>query len=121
MDSNRSERRPEGGRGRKDAPDSERRRLEGANRRFETGSRVLPQLKEKTPVNAGDFFSLKHNDLKACMDSKRNERAEQWRRQNRTDAVLVNAAAVKGAHTMCATVTASPTPAKQLNACVVRI
>ena len=46
------------------------------------------------------------------MDSKRNERAEQWRRQNRTDAVLVNAAAVKGAHTMCATVTASPTPAK---------
>ena len=26
------------------------------------------------------------------MDSKRNERAEQWRRQNRTDAVLVNAA-----------------------------
>ena len=46
------------------------------------------------------------------MDSKRNERAEQWRRQNRMDAVLVNAAAVKGAHTMCATVTASPTSAK---------
>ena len=45
------------------------------------------------------------------MDSKRSERAEQWRRQNRTDAVLVNAAAVKGAHTMCATVTASPAPA----------
>ena len=77
--------------------------------------------KEKSPVSAGDFFILKHNDLKSCMDSKRNERAEQWRRQNRTDAVLVNAAAVKGAHTMCATVTASPTPAKELNACVVRI
>ena len=46
------------------------------------------------------------------MDSKRSEHAEQWRRQNRTDAVLVNVAAVKGAHTMCATVTASPTPAK---------
>ena len=55
------------------------------------------------------------------MDSKRNERAEQWRRQNRTDAVLVNAAAVKGAHTMCATVTASPTPAKIVNLCVTRI
>jgi len=44
-------------------------------------------------------------------DSKRNERAEQWRRQNRTDAILVNAAVVKGAHTRCATVTASPAPA----------
>ncbi len=55
------------------------------------------------------------------MDSKRNERAEQWRRQNRTDAVLVNAAAVKGAHTMCATVTASPTPAIQVNSYVIRI
>jgi len=59
-----------------------------------------------------EIFYFEHNALKACMDSKRNERAEQWRRQNRTDAVLVNAAAVKGAHTMCATVTASPTPAK---------
>ncbi|WP_366517353.1 tyrosine-type recombinase/integrase [uncultured Treponema sp.] len=77
MDSNRSERRPEGGRGRKDAPDSERRRLEGANRRFETGSRLLPQLKEKPPVSVKcevqEIFYFKHNDLKACMDSKRNE------------------------------------------------
>ena len=44
-------------------------------------------------------------------DSKRNERAEQWRRQNRTDAILVNVAAVEGEHTRCATVTASPAPA----------
>ncbi len=44
MDSNRSERRPKGGKGHTDVPDSERRRLEGTNRMFVTGSQVLPQL-----------------------------------------------------------------------------
>ena len=73
--------------------------------------------KRKISCKRRRFFILKHNALKACMDSKRNERAEQRRRQNRTDAVLVNAAAVKGAHTMCATVTASPTPAIDLIPC----
>ncbi|HBB13388.1 MAG TPA: hypothetical protein DCZ76_03840 [Treponema sp.] len=32
--------------------------LEGANRRFATGSRVQPQLNEKTPVKRRSFFIL---------------------------------------------------------------
>ena len=44
-------------------------------------------------------------------DSKRNERAEQWRRQNRKEAVLVREAAVEGADRKSATETASPAPA----------
>lgn len=48
MESNRSERRPKGGKGHTDVPGSERRRLEGTNRMFVTGSRVLPQLNYKS-------------------------------------------------------------------------
>ena len=75
------------------------------------GSSPAPAKNESTQIEW--IFYFKANYPKASKDSKRNERAEQWRRQNRTDAVLVNAAAVKGALTMCATVTASPTPAKR--------
>ena len=58
MDSNRSERRPKGGKGHTDVPGSERRRLPVTNRMFVTGSRVLPQLKF-IHSNRVDFFILK--------------------------------------------------------------